>query len=173
MPDNIQRMRRLAAELRQFLQRWRGKVPDEENQNLVIFEKGADDMERRLERHWLASLRGLVEKKQAVLIGRHLLGGIVTVSQIAVEVKTMDAAAQAEFQKALGEGYDIEEDFRDAEKSLSEKEADFAKELAEVRTDWGDRLDAALMARLESASSGDITEWARQVSVATDALKEP
>ena len=116
-------------------------------------------------RHWLISLHDLVEKKQAVVVAVHILDGIVAVSQLGEAVKTLDAAAQTEFQNMLGEGYVIEEHFRDAEKTLTEAEADYAKELEEVRLDWGDRLEATLMGRLESASNLELTDWFGQVEV--------
>ena len=161
-PEVTLRSKRLARELRQLLARW-GKDPVclAEGKALALFQSQLASLESHLEKFYYASLLELLEKWRHRLIQETLLQGEVIVHEL---VKNMPSEALAEELKDIvthgaPETYDPEQMYRSGESSADVAAEAYRVELAEFKASWPERVNAALLTRLENLTIEDVNAW--------------
>lgn len=157
----------IAAEFREFEQKWRKKINDAEFRNAMeAVKKFMTGLESKLEELRRKQLLKVIGARKDWLVAELLFHGNLAIIGLR---KEMPEHLRAEFEEVIrdretGESFNAEKHFRECEQRVAETEADYRKALVGFEVDWPEWADVKLRARLEKLDVEDAKRWEAEIA---------
>jgi hypothetical protein len=165
--DDVSKGKLMAAEFREFEQKWGTKIRDAEFRDaLAAVRKIMAGLESKLEELRRRHLQKLIQARKEWMNAESFLQATVAITVLRRE---MPERLRAEFEETLrdpetGESFNAEKHFRECEQRIAETEADYRKAWAGFEVDWPEWADAAMRSRLEKLDAEDARRWETEIT---------
>jgi hypothetical protein len=127
-----------------------------------------------LEKIYLAHLNEVLNARREWIVGELFLKAAISFAGLMKESPPELRPQLEEIHRThMGCEYDPEADYRETEADTAAKETAYRKALASFRVDWGERVDAAMVARLENLDIESLNAWQAEINAQNLALNSP
>ena len=175
--QDVAQTKLLFTQFEEYYQKWRSLIEADPELRAGFDEalKGLEPLRRHLERIALFHLQEVIEARRDWCRSELIFQGVVATIGLR---KEMPEHLKAEFEEVLrdratGESFDSEKEFRDCEQRATEAQAKFRKALVEYEIDWPERVNVAVRERLEKLDGEGATVWNAEVAAELVKVAEP
>lgn len=168
--EDIVRAQAVYGELRDFLDRWQGKIGVSELESaLASLRPVVDNIAAALEAEYLKALADLLERRHTVLIHPLIFeSGVALLEVMKTAPEKLRPGLEKIFRESMGYDFDAERFYRENEADFAIYDAEYAQALAKMEATWPDHFTAEIRARLARAEIEEINAW--KADVATQLL---
>ena len=171
--QDVAQAKLIFEQFEEYYQKWRSHIKEPEvRAGLDQALEAMKPLRRNLERIALFHLQEVIEARRDWCVSELIFQGVVATIGLR---KEMPEHLKAEFEEVLrdratGESFDSEKEFRDCEQRATEAQAKFRKALVKYEIDWPERVNVAVRERLEKLDVEGANIWQHELAAQIEKL---